>query len=214
MSEIDDNIAMMNIEVELDVDSLNADEAKALKKKKATEAYRRWYERNKERLSKQRSSRYQNDPAYRDSIKRTREKQRERERKIRDLQGGPKGNVLENRKLRQFKLEHPELGSYVSEFMSVGHLALELDIKTCTVRRWEREGIIPYADFRSDGGHRLYTRDQVEAIREAYEKTIAIRKSSGMMPSLEEFKIEIARSFAKLVLGCLPYRFVKPDTSI
>lgn len=54
-------------------------------------------------------------------------------------------------------------------FYTVGQLAAVLDRQAGTVRRWERDGIIPKATFRvpSDdprGKRRLYTRAQVEGI--------------------------------------------------
>lgn len=177
-------------------------------------AYRTWYEKNKDRLSKQRASRYQNDPEYRDSIKASRRRQREKERVRKQMSGAPTGNVLKNRKPRQFKVVHPELGAYVSEFVSIGHLALEIGVEPSTVRRWELTDVIPRAEFRSDGGHRLYSADQIDAIKEAYTSTIAIQRESGTMPDLSLFREEAHRLCGRLVMGCKPSRFVKAEPSV
>jgi CheY-like chemotaxis protein len=47
---------------------------------------------------------------------------------------------------------------------SIGAVARMLDLPTATIRNWEEryETIVPY---RSPGGHRLYSRDQVEQLR-------------------------------------------------
>lgn len=58
-----------------------------------------------------------------------------------------------------------------TEFFTLGHLAKALGRKTATVRKWEREGVIPKAMFQVPGRdgdlrgrRRLYTRMQVEGI--------------------------------------------------
>lgn len=56
-----------------------------------------------------------------------------------------------------------------TECFTVGHLARALDRQPGTIRKWEREGVIPKPTFRlrSDdprGTRRLYTRAQVEGI--------------------------------------------------
>lgn len=62
------------------------------------------------------------------------------------------------------------------EFFTIGSLALALGRKSGTVRKWEREGVIPKATFRAPSGdprgvRRLYSRDQIEGIvRIAYEE--------------------------------------------
>lgn len=62
------------------------------------------------------------------------------------------------------------------EFFTVGALAEALGRRPGTLRKWEREGLLPRAPFRkpSDdprGVRRLYSRDHVEAIvKIAYEE--------------------------------------------
>ena len=69
-----------------------------------------------------------------------------------------------DRSPRRFKV-----GGVEQEFFTVGALAEALGRKSATIRKWEREGIIPRATFRqpSDdprGVRRLYSRAQVEGI--------------------------------------------------
>jgi DNA-binding transcriptional MerR regulator len=51
-----------------------------------------------------------------------------------------------------------------TELISAGPVARELEIAVETLRLWERTGKIPVAR-RSTDGRRLYTREEVEAIR-------------------------------------------------
>ena len=62
------------------------------------------------------------------------------------------------------------IGGEETELFTIGELADQLDRQRQTVRKWEREGIIPAASFRSKAGRRLYTREQVTAIVSAVDK--------------------------------------------
>lgn len=63
------------------------------------------------------------------------------------------------------------VGGREVEFFTVGQLATALHRKAVTIRKWEREGILPKATFQSPGRdedprgrRRLYSREQVEGI--------------------------------------------------
>lgn len=61
------------------------------------------------------------------------------------------------------------VGGVTTEFFTVGQLGAALGRKASTMRRWEREGIIPKATFRvgsedARGVRRLYSRRQVEGM--------------------------------------------------
>jgi hypothetical protein len=58
-----------------------------------------------------------------------------------------------------------------TEFFTVGNLASALGRQAVTIRKWEREGVIPKSTYQSPGRdddprgrRRLYTREQVEGI--------------------------------------------------
>jgi len=69
-----------------------------------------------------------------------------------------------------------------TEFFTVGQLAQALGRQPVTIRKWEREGIIPKATFQTPGKdgdprgrRRLYTREQVEGIvRIAHEEGVLV----------------------------------------
>lgn len=71
------------------------------------------------------------------------------------------------------------------EFFSIGQLAQALGRSAITVRRWERIGVIPVANFRSptrsvaDKARRLYLREQVEwMLRIAHEEGLLVDRVS------------------------------------
>ncbi|MGW0626208.1 MerR family transcriptional regulator [Streptomyces sp. NPDC002758] len=69
-----------------------------------------------------------------------------------------------------------------TEFFTVGDLAKALGRQPVTIRKWEREGVIPKSTYQSPGKggdvrgrRRLYTRQQVEGmVRIAYEEGVLV----------------------------------------
>ncbi|MER5754315.1 MerR family transcriptional regulator [Streptomyces sp. NPDC002088] len=69
-----------------------------------------------------------------------------------------------------------------TEFFTVGDLAKALGRQPVTIRKWEREGVIPKSTYQSPGKdgdprgrRRLYTREQVEGIvRIAHEEGVLV----------------------------------------
>jgi len=181
----------------------------AKKRAERNEKAREWYEKNAERVKRDRKLRYANDPDYREMIARSRKRQTERRAKAANSIN-PKGNIIQNRKVKKFKVEHTTLGSCVSEFFSVGQTARKLGIKVPTIRKWEREGHIPPALYRTKGGHRLYTRDQVDALEAAFEERKDMLTSQGRKWSLDEsFFNDVKRRWDALPNGVATHRFVK-----
>ena len=72
-------------------------------------------------------------------------------------------------------MQHGDLPIY-----SIGAVERMLDIPAATIRNWEeRYGLVK--PERSDGGHRLYTRAQVEQLRFVKERTRS-RAAAGRGP--------------------------------
>jgi hypothetical protein len=173
-------------------------------------AQRSWYESNKERLSIQRRERYRNDPEYRQRIKEGRERQRAREKEARK-RNGPKRTV-DKRRIKEFKVEHPEYGSCIAQFYSIGQLGLEVGLSVATLRRWERTGVLPATLYRSEGGHRLYTDDQVAIIAETYQAHLDKQNVDKRRFNVNgEFSIALKARLSDLILGIRMQRFVKHD---
>lgn len=54
----------------------------------------------------------------------------------------------------------------MSSFLPIHHVARELSIATGTLRRWEREKLLPFPVRRSAVGRRVFSPTEVERLRE------------------------------------------------
>ncbi|WP_030661031.1 hypothetical protein [Streptomyces rimosus] len=96
------------------------------------------------------------------------------------------------------------LGGELKEFFSIGHLALALNRRPVTIRKWERLGIIPAPTFvvrgkSPRGDRRLYTRAQVEGmIRIATEENILHHEGEGIHISTTNFSTRVVALFKDL----------------
>lgn len=79
------------------------------------------------------------------------------------------------------------------DLFTIGELADQLDRQRQTIRKWEKQGIIPAATFRSKSGRRLYTTKQIDAI----VNTVNQFELKQGMAIPEEFKVKVKEAFAK-----------------
>lgn len=79
------------------------------------------------------------------------------------------------------------------EMYTIGELAQRLDRQRQTLRKWEKQGIIPQAIYRSGADRRLYTKNQIEAIVSCVEKY----KIKQGQPIPNEFKEEVWIAFER-----------------
>ena len=77
------------------------------------------------------------------------------------------------------------------EMFTIGELAQRLDRQRQTLRKWENNGIIPQAIYRSGANRRLYTQNQIEAIVQCVLK----HEIKQGQPISEEFKEEVKEAF-------------------
>lgn len=104
--------------------------------------------------------------------------------------------------------DHPRVflnGGVETEFFQIGALAMALKRKPVSMRKWESEGIIPKANFRTPTprgtnvpgkavkGRRLYSRQQIEFLIEAVRRF----EIDGSKPRWTEFKAHVAKSWPK-----------------
>jgi hypothetical protein len=75
---------------------------------------------------------------------------------------------------------------------TIGELCTRLERENQTVRKWEKAGLIPPAQFRSKTGRRLYTELQIAAIVKVVEKYNL--RQGCQIP--ESFKEEVYKAFA------------------
>jgi hypothetical protein len=94
----------------------------------------------------------------------------------------------------------------MTEFFTVGHLALAVHRTARTVRYWEREKILPPATFRAPKpnkgalkqvGDRLYSRAQIEAV-------VAVAKEEGVLdgkPPRASFTAKVRQRWVNIQRG-------------
>lgn len=93
------------------------------------------------------------------------------------------------------------VGGVETEFFTIGQLARALGREPVTIRKWEREGIIPVATFQVPGKEgdprgrrRLYNRAQVEGIvRIAHEEGVLHERRRSFETT--EFKSKVLALF-------------------
>lgn len=97
---------------------------------------------------------------------------------------------MAGRKPRLFRFPN---GNTVEVF-TIGELAEELGRTRDAIRKWELSGVLPPTCFRDNRGHRLYTQEQIDAIRLCAEKS---RLSAGRS-SLRTFGARVRRELGRL----------------
>ena len=166
----------------------------------AAEYNRSYYERNKDKIAKRKASRYQNDPEYRERILARRAQQREEEKEARRKK---ERKPRAQRAPKRMRIPIGNTGQFVVVNMySVGKLAFHVGVSTQTIHKWEKQGAIPPASFRSSGGHRLYTEKQVEIMTTVYRKHLNL--SDGAWRITDEFVREMHERLGKLQYGVSP----------
>lgn len=85
------------------------------------------------------------------------------------------------------------IGGKELEMFTLGVLAKCLDRDSQTVRKWELNGIIPQATYRSASNHRLYTRRQIEAIVQCVRK----HNIRAGLPITQAFKDDVKEAFER-----------------
>ncbi len=91
-----------------------------------------------------------------------------------------------------------------TEFFTVGQLATALGRQPVTIRKWEREGVIPKSTFQSPGRdgdvrgrRRLYTREQVEGIVHiAHEEGVLVSHQKPIKDT--QFTLRVIDLFKRL----------------
>lgn len=76
------------------------------------------------------------------------------------------------------------VGNKLVELFPIGAVARALNRKPVTVRKWESDGIIPNSPYMmksrdSRGQRRLYSREQIEALRRVAEEEGVLTPSAG-----------------------------------
>jgi len=91
-----------------------------------------------------------------------------------------KQDVIDLSKMNLGPSQQVSLDGVMTECFTIGQLAAALNRKSVTIRKWEADGVLPEAMYRTwaktpNGRYRLYTRAQVEGlVLIAYEEGILV----------------------------------------
>lgn len=159
--------------------------------------YREWYAKNKDRVSKRKAARYQNDPEYREKIK---ERARAWRRKEREKRKSETKVPLSEKPPVPHRVE---IGGTVQRapMFTIGKAAHYLGLSTQTLRKWEAGGVLPPVDWRTAGGHRLYTGPQLEELKRLYDM---YREEVSPWRITEEFVEDVRVAWGALLKGIRP----------
>lgn len=130
--------------------------------------FSRWYEANKEELSKKRKAKYQKDPEFRQSSLQKAAEWREK---------NPRASKAGKPSLR-------EVNGVMVEVFRISAVGGMIGRSDQTIRDWEDEGIIPPPTVVS--AHRYYTRNQIKLMRELADLISVIR--------VKGFKLEVLQT--------------------
>lgn len=155
---------------------------------------REYYLRNKDRIAARKRHRYETDAAYREACKDRRKKQLEKEKSERAKKTKPR-----NQKGPKKMLVGLPNGSQVRVGMySLGQAAYQIGVSPQTIRKWENLGVLPPATYRTPGGHRLYTVDEVAAIRVVFRR---FHEAVNPWRITDRFRVAVSEALRGLTQG-------------
>jgi len=125
--------------------------------------FKDWYEDNKERWNGARRSRYENDPEYRARVLEQNRASRDKRREV-DEEELEAEEAASKTDPSEAWMEFMDEDGQV--WLTIGAFARALGKSVKTLRLWEVKGWIPQAEQRTPKGERLYTPEQILAIRE------------------------------------------------
>jgi DNA-binding transcriptional MerR regulator len=123
----------------------------------------KWYEDNRERWNSARRNRYQNDPDYRKRVLAQNQASREKRRCEQGIDAQAQAQAQKTDPGEAW-MEYEDAEGQI--WLTIGALARALGKSVKTLRLWESKGWIPEATQRTGKGERLYTPEQILAIRE------------------------------------------------
>ena len=118
--------------------------------------HKKYYQENKDRISKQRKKKYRSDKEHRDACRKRAREYSSKARNAKRLINPVDRRVIKDRKGRRF--------------LTVGKLAELIKRTPLTIRTMEAKGVLPLAKYSDKRGWRLYTLSQAELVRKYFKK--------------------------------------------
>ena len=177
-----------------------------------------YYRHNKDRILAQRKRRYQNDEEYRDKRNQMRRKTRQVNNERMVIQSvdldTEKEIIEEVSHLCNMKVLHPQERHRfaVCRMFSLSNTAMALGVEKTKLDHWIYLKKIPEPRYRNKQNWRLYTEDEVLAMKNAFawhrrhcrNNNYVFRLNKKLMDRIDE-------KFSKLVGGVKPERFAEND---
>ena len=176
-----------------------------------TDYMKEYYEQNKERILKSRKVRYDNDPTYRNKLARNRSETRKRFRELerlklkkKSIENGEEFVVESGKKM---KVKTPNGKEALVHMYTLGQLCDIVGLKKASVINWINSGKLPESTYRNQNNWRLYTDDQIRAIKSVIDAEMSIcnrnKRSLRMTNKLSSLFYE---KFDELECGVNPER--------
>lgn len=154
----------------------DAEESTSVDTPRSKFKYDEWYQKNKASLNETRRLKYQNDAAFREVVLSRNAKSRSDRRALTAEQRKEKFLAKKAGARIGFRAEVVE----GVKMFTIGALAKTFGVSIKTLRVWEKKGLVPEPDLRSEGGDRLYSLDFVEKLTDNLTKQgyLPVSKSS------------------------------------
>lgn len=197
------NVQQADMEPVQETDSAGSEK----KVKTDKERFQEWYEKHGEEYNEKRAQRYATDPEYREKAKirarryywlRKQAKRTERPKKPFTIPSADRYIVITIDDPNDIRYGMSiEVPAYF-----IGTICKIVDKTVATIRNWERDGVIPPSNFRSDDNrnYRLYTLDQVRAIADNAHLLSVPSKKMTESP----FSIAVREAWAAMPCGVEP----------
>jgi DNA-binding transcriptional MerR regulator len=132
--------------------------------------FKEWYRDNGDELNKSRRERYHSDPEYKEKILQQNREARRKRREAALKEKKARKSAQKTRSSQSWKSVNIELtdddgNKVVQKMFTIGAVAKALDCSVQALRLWEKKKFIPETPFRYSKGDRLYTKDQIETMR-------------------------------------------------
>lgn len=129
--------------------------------------FKEWYERNGDKLNKDRRRRYDEDPEYRARVLEMNRKSRAVRQKEQAVDREKARDAREvNVRLKPWKTIEAKIGKKgkqaTATLRTIGALAKALGVSVQAVRLWEKQKVLPPAPLRNEKGDRLYTQEYLD----------------------------------------------------
>jgi len=130
--------------------------------------YKQWYDSNKDLINHVKRERYKTDPFYRESILNRNKSYRQK---------ASSGKALKARSWRVVEqpINLPDGTISTKQYYTIGYLASSLNCSVQALRSWEKDGLLPSADYKDNNGVRFYSQDTLVKIKDIVAQDLQVK---------------------------------------